>query len=126
MAGMISVRVTHAERKKLMELKAQRGCENMSQVIRLMLGFPRSVGDEILDGADDIDGVSSMIRVVLRLIDRVETSNATVYKLAKQSGLKEVRHRPLEVLATPVSADEPVPYRGGHEHPALPEGFQRA
>ena len=123
---MISVRVTYAERKKLMELKAQRGCQNMSQVIRLMLGFPRSVGNEPIEGADDIDGVAKLIAVNLRLIERVDVGNAALASIAKKMGVKELDHRPIALLETPIDISERFPFRNGHQHPALPEGFKRA
>ena len=123
MAGVLSVRVTSQERKRLLQLKTERGCNNVSDLIRLMLGFPRSPGMEILDGADDIDSVGSLVKVVLTMIDRVEMTNTVVYQLAQQAGLRQVRHRPVEDLVAP--RDEPVPTRNGHHHPALPEGFAR-
>lgn len=123
MAGVLSVRVTSAERKRLLQLKVERGCNNVSDLIRLMLGFPRSPGMEIIDGADDIDSVSALVKTVLILIDRVEMNNAVTYELAQQAGLRQVRHRPIEDLIAP--RDEPVATRNGSKHPALPEGFAR-
>jgi hypothetical protein len=125
MAGMLSVRVTNAERKKLMELKAQRGCNNLSEVIRLLCGFPRTATGEIIDGADDIDGVDKMIRVCLRLVDRVENQGLTLTEIAKQLNIKQVKHQPIEVLAQPIAEQPLYEYRNGHKDPALPEGFKR-
>jgi hypothetical protein len=123
MAGMVSVRVTREERKKLLALKVERGCANMSETIRLALGFPRTAGPEGFDGADDIEGVASLCKTVIAMIDRVEMTNEVVYTLAKQAGLKEIRHRPIVDLVR--SHDGPHEFRGGHQHPALPAGFVR-
>src|SRR5665213_3351766 len=123
---MISVRVTYAERKKLMELKVQRGCQNMSQVIRMMLGFPRSAGDEPFEGADDIDGVSKLCTLVVRMVDRQDVANRLLARMAEKQGIKDVDHQKVAVLDAPLEPIEPFEFRNGHQHPALPEGFKRA
>lgn len=123
MSGFISVRVTKEERKKLLELKVERGCTTLSQAVRLLCGFPRGV-DEGLSGADDIDSVGKLVREVVLMLDRLDTNNKLLYKMSQQLGVREVRHVPTEDLIKPL--DAPVVYRNGNQHPALPDGFKRS
>lgn len=139
MAGVISVRFTNAERKKLMELKQQRGCSNMSQAIRLMCGFPRIGEGEGYDGADDIDSVGTLIKLNVQLIERIDDNHKLQVRIARALHIETERTNTLSHLradyvapVVPVKEPEtgpivvePRPYRNGDKHPALPEGFNR-
>jgi hypothetical protein len=137
-AGFVSVRLTKEERRKLLALKQERGCKSISQVVRLMLGFPRGT-DEGLEGADDIDSVSKLWEAVIRLIDRHDEDHKLMIKIARQVGvplerptLAAVRDdyeppvRPVvEAQTGPIDLREPRGYRDGDKHPVLPSGFSR-
>ncbi len=110
--------------------------------MRGLLGLPKSLGDDFgIDGADDIDSVDTLVKLVLRMIDRLDKHNELVRKIARHVGvplrdehggpegeLVKVNgatswHRQHEkVIAMP---EDELAFRGGHEHPALPDGFAR-
>ena len=138
MAGFVSVRLTKDERRKLLALKTERGCKSISQVVRLMLGFPRGT-DEGLEGADDIDSVGKLWEAVIRLIDRMDDQHKLLVKIARHDGVPLERRtladfdpdyvppaRPvLEPESGPIDLREPFPHRDGDRHPVMPDGFQR-
>lgn len=138
MSSFISVRVTKEERKRLMALKAERGCGSISQVVRLMLGFPRGT-DEGFEGADDIDSVGKLWEAMVRLIERVDDAHKLETKIARQVGVPMERYPPWmqtphyvpstepvkEPETGPIDLREPRELRNGDRHPALPEGFER-
>lgn len=124
MAGFISVRVTKEERQRLFEIKAERGCSTLSQAVRLLMGFTRGSA-EGMEGADDIDSVSTLVREVILLRDRVDTANKLTYAMSKQLGMPTIKDIPTEDLAKPLVVG-PMEFRNGDKHPALPEGFSRA
>src|ERR1700690_118460 len=121
-----------------MALKAERGCNSISQVVRLMLGFPRGT-DEGLEGADDIDSVSKLWEALIRSIDRQDDAHKLLTKIARQVGVPVERYAPnqhwkgyvpskepvKEPETGPIDLREPREYRNGDRHPALPEGFSR-
>lgn len=138
MSGYVSVRLSKEERKKLLALKAERGAGSISQVVRLMLGFPRGT-DEGLEGADDIDSVSKLWEATIRLIDRVDEQHKVLTKIARQVGVPLERQTlavvrddyvdpqtPVIVPDTgPIDLREPRGTRNGDRHPDMPEGFLR-
>jgi hypothetical protein len=138
MAGFVSVRLSKEERKKLLALKAERGCKSISQVVRLMLGFPRG-SDEGLEGADDIESVDRMCELLIRAVDRIDELTKVETKIARhlnvplELGLREImaaakNGRPIHPppdLETPMDPDVLMPTRNGHKHPEMPAGFSR-
>ena len=134
----ISVRLSKDERKKLLALKAERGCKSISQVVRLMLGFPRGT-DEGLEGADDIENVERMCELLVRAVDRIDELTKVETKIARhlnvplEVGLREMMAaarngkpiHPAPDLLTPMDPDIPKPFRNGDKHPELPVGFIR-
>jgi hypothetical protein len=138
MAGFVSVRLSKEERKRLLALKAERGCKSISQVVRLMLGFPRGT-DEGLEGADDIDSVSKLWEAVIQLISREDDEIKVITKIARQVGVPMDRYAlniheddyvpdptPLRVPETgPIDLRVPMEHRNGDRHPVMPEGFSR-
>ena len=125
MAGILSVRVSNAERKKLLELRAARGCKSVSDVIRLLCGFPRQPEHEGIEGADDIESVDALAHVVLRLVARIEDMSKVLHAIAMKEGIKHAGHQPVDHLAVPIAEMPLYEYRNGHKDPALPEGFHR-
>jgi hypothetical protein len=121
MSGFLSIRVTKEERRKLTALKVERDCKNMSEVVRLMCGFPRMAGGEPFEGSDDIDGVTGLARQVCALLDEVRTTNSYVYRLLKKEGIAPVKDRPLEHI---IGEAEPI-RENTARLPALPAGFLR-
>ena len=125
-ATLISLRLTKAERKQLMEIRAQRGCFNLSDTVRLLLGFPQHGRLPGLEGSDDIDSVDKLCSLVVAMIDRQDTQNKLLYQLAQHVGLKERRHVPTDDLVAPLpDVTVPLPSRNGAKHPELPAGFAR-
>lgn len=138
MSGFISVRLSKEERKRLLALKAERNCKSISQVVRLMLGFPRGT-DEGLEGADDIDSVSKLWEATIRLIDRIDDQQKVLTKIARANGVPMERYAPhmsgdhykpdetplKEPETGPIDLREPRGYRDGDRHPAMPTGFER-
>lgn len=128
--GMISVRINRAERKQLMEMKAARDCRSLSDVIRLMLGFPRATNAESpLAGSDDIESVDRLCELVVRMIDRQDTGNKAMTRLLKYFGIQDSKDIPVAQLSAPLSTEpdgpERAPRNGSAHHPALPDGFSR-
>ena len=134
----ISVRLSKDERKKLLALKAERGCKSISQVVRLMLGFPRGT-DEGLEGADDIENVERMCELLVRAVDRIDELTKVETKIARhlnvplEVGLREMMAaarngkpiHPAPDLTVPLEPEAQFPHRNGDKHPALPSGFAR-
>jgi hypothetical protein len=143
-AGFVSVRLSKEERRKLLALKTERGCKSISQVVRLMLGFPRGT-DEGLEGADDIESIDQMCQLVVRMVDRMDEEHKLLIKVARQVGvpmerktIDELRavagrqgpwsgpERPVAIVETgPIDLNVPVPTRNGDRHPDMPDGFSR-
>jgi hypothetical protein len=128
-SGFLSVRLSKDERKKLLAIKAERGCATMSQAIRLLAGFPRGV-DEAIDGSEDIDGITTLIKEVILLRDRVDTSNKLIFvfdqEMRKLLGERARLRRDIRVEDLDKPLEGPMEFRNGDKHPALPEGFQRS
>lgn len=139
MAGMLSLRVTKEERIRLQRIKEERGCQSLSEAIRLQLGFDRGVGEE-LDGADDIENVAKLCSQVIYLRDRLDEQHQLLTKIARhlEIPMQERPHaaasrrvRPAVEIPIPVNGremdgDEPIfATRGGRNHPDLPDGFVR-
>lgn len=124
MAGFISVRVTKEERKQLLLIKAERHCTTLSQAVRLMMGFSRGEAESV-EGADDIDSVASLVKEVILLRDRVDTSNKLIYKMSQHLGMPKIKDIPTEDLIRPLVV-APMEFRNGDQHPALPDGFMRS
>lgn len=126
MSGFISVRVTREERKKLLALKAERECRTLSQAVRLLCGFPRGM-DEAFDGSEDQNSVETLIRTVLRMIERLDTNNKLLFHLSDEvgqlAGKPRVRHKDLQINELVKPPDAPA--EDHRRHPALPEGFAR-
>jgi hypothetical protein len=127
MGGVISFRADAAERRKLRALMQERGCANMSQVVRLMLGFPRDDGHEPFEGSGDIDSVSTLTQAVMRSIDRQDDAHEILSRIARHLGVPtETRGGSFDTASPgPVDPRQPFPTRGGHDHPDLPPGFAR-
>lgn len=143
MAGVLSLRVSKEERAQLQRIKAERGCKNLSQAMRLLLGFPREGPGGELEGADDIENVSRLCGLVILLKDRLDEEHQLLTKIARHLEIpmaerpKATRGRPRAKPNPPI----PIPvngrgdfdeddaifaFRGGHEHPDLPDGFARS
>lgn len=142
MSGFISVRLSKEERKRLLALKAERQCKSISQVVRLMLGFPRGT-DEGIEGADDIESVDQMCQLVVRMVDRIDEQGKLLTKIARQTGVPLERKTLADLRAAegrdytgperltavvetgPIDLNETLPSRNGDLHPAMPDGFAR-
>ena len=125
-ATLLSLRLSKAERKQLMEIRAARGCYNLSDTVRMLLGFSQHGHLPGLEGSDDIDSVDKLCSLVVAMIDRMDTNNKLLYKLAQHVGLRETHHIPREDLRAPLPDPVlPLPNRNGNKHPELPAGFAR-
>jgi len=126
-SSRLSIRVTAAERRRLVELRQERGCRNISEVARLLMGFPRddSLG-EIFDGSDDIENVDKLCSEVLRMIARIDDAHQLLTRIARHLGLPmRTTGGSFDDQPVVVDAGEAFPTRGGNHHPVLPEGFVR-
>ena len=125
-ATLISLRLSKAERKQLTELRAQRGCYNLSDTVRMMLGFPQHGHLPGLEGADDIDSVDKLCSLVVAMIDRMDTNNKMLYALGEHMGMKSRKDIPKDDLVAPFPDPAlPLPSRNGNKHPELPPEFMR-
>jgi hypothetical protein len=121
--AMLSLRVTRAERKRLLELKQERECRNLSEVLRLLLGFPRyALEDDGLEGWDDVESVDRLCHLVLSLRDRQDQHTRILNRIARHLGVPYEKSE-LAVLQAPLG--ELVRRENGVKHPPLPEGFSR-
>src|SRR5207302_10714401 len=113
---------------------------NLSQTMRALMGLPLNREEESFAGADDIEGVEHLAKLVLAMVDRLDDLTKVTTKIARHVGVPleggflraamlgdperegpALDHdRPLDA---PLSA-EFIP-RGGHRHPPLPAGFSR-
>lgn len=124
--GMIALRLSHAERVKLQEIRVQRDCRTISDAVRLMLGFPRVAGADGMEGADDIQSVDRLCQLVVKMIDRMDVVIKTQTKIARKLGIADSKDVPTSELSQPVDVDQRFPARNGSKHrPALPDGFER-
>lgn len=128
MSSRINLRVTAAERKKLLEIQQDRGCKSLSQAVRLLMGFPQDGGPEQFDGADDVDSVGRLADRVLQWTARLDDQHEILSRIATYLKIpKTTRNGSFEDGAPTV--DEAMlidfPTRGGHQHPELPAGFAR-
>lgn len=137
--SVLSLRVTRDERTRLHAIKRDRGCANLAQTMRLLMGLPRSGPFEELDGSDDVDSVVALTKVVVMLKDRVDQQHQMLTKIARHleipmSERPRVRAAPkpereVAILVSTTTVDEDLDsvfaYRGGHGHPELPDGFSR-
>lgn len=145
MSGFVSVRLSKEERKRLLSLKTERGCKSISQVVRLMLGFPRGT-DEGLEGADDIESIDQMCQLVVRMVDRMDEEHKLLTEVARKVGvpikgkqtINELREAvgkqgpwegeraPATLPETgPIDLNVPLATRNGVHHPDMPTGFSR-
>ena len=127
MGGILTVRLDASERKKLRALQQERGCKNLSQVVRLMCGFPRDDQHESFEGSDDVDSVTTLTKWVMRSIDRQDDARHILTRIARHLNV------PMQTPGGTFDADDlppidpgrPFETRGGHQHPILPSGFER-
>lgn len=142
MAGVLSLRVSKEERATLQRVKAERGCRTLSQTMRVLLGFPRESPGGELEGADDIESVSHLCKQVILLRDRLDEEHQLLTKIARHLEIP-MQERPRATRGRPQSnPNPPIPipvngraqspdddavfaFRGGHQHPDLPDGFAR-
>lgn len=142
--SVLSLRVTKDERAKLHAIKRERGCQNLSQTIRLLIGLPRSGPFEEIEGADDIESVSHLVKLVVLWSDRLDEQHQMLTKIARHLEIP-LQERPRASRGRPQSnpnPETPIPvngraeadddldamfaFRGGHQHPELPDGFARS
>ena len=139
-AGMLSLRVSKAERRQLQMLRAERGHANLSVTMRVLMGFPERTpgGEPLMEGSDDIDSVAKLCTLVLQMIDRQDDMVKELTRIARHVGVPRelsdgavAAHiangtplHPLPDLETPIGARD-IRHPGGRTHPDLPPGFAR-
>lgn len=138
-AGMLSLRVSKAERRQLQMLRAERGHANLSVTMRVLMGFPERTpgGEPLMEGSDDIDSVAKLCSLVIQMIDRQDDFAKTLTAIARHVGVPQ-QLNPFQLAAaerngTPIhplpDPEKPLAERleprGGDRHPDLPPGFAR-
>lgn len=137
---MLSLRVSREEKEQLKRVMAQRSCTSLSDTLRVMCGFPRTGAVAELEGADDIESVSTVASLIRQLIEREDRNHQMLTFICRHLEIPlEARPRqprrekpaPPEKtwgITTPerqVAVGEGFAHRGGHQHPELPDGFVR-
>lgn len=100
---IVSVRFRKDERDRLKALRAERGCPSISALIRQSLGLEfSSTPDGIEAEEGEIQELAQLVRLMTRLIERVDDQVVLTKRMARGLGLKGLL----------MSDGETVVYRG--------------